>query len=283
MIGRSIPSGSLRAPTGVKTVLAILLMPLMAICSGCDGPPRATNLSSAISRYEAGNFEAALTDSQSALRESSGTDADRAALVASMSAYHLGRLSNATGFATRAARSPDLTVQGQAQVVLGDIALSEDSPEAAARAFDAAAAAFDRAHASADAAAARGYAERTRALIRASIAPPPTHVPANEVAAAPTAARAAPAPKGGAVARQYTIRAGSYTTLASAEKRAKALARDLTRADAPEAHIDEVDTPKGEHLFAVRIGSYSTRAEAEKVMATIARKDLMVGAIDVRR
>ena len=283
MIGRSNPSGSLCAPNGGKTVLVMLvmlvmlLMLVMASCAGCDGPPRAANLASAISRYEAGNYEAALTDSQSALRESSGVEANRAALVASMSAYRLGRLQDASEFAARAARSPDPLVQGQAQVVLGDIALSEESPETASRAFDAAAVQFDRAHASADAAAARGYAERTRALMRASIVlPPAPALPAS-------APRTPPAPKGGAVARQFTIRAGSYTTLASAEKRAKALARDLTRADAPEAHIDEVDTPKGEHLFAVRIGSFPTRAEAEKVMATIARKDLMVGAVDVPR
>ncbi len=80
--------------------------------------------------------------------------------------------------------------------------------------------------------------------------------------------------------RLFTIRAGSYSSQSAAEKRAKDLANDLMRSKSPLPRIDPIHTSKGEELFAVRIGSWKTRAEAEKVLNAIARRDLMVGAID---
>ena len=80
--------------------------------------------------------------------------------------------------------------------------------------------------------------------------------------------------------REFTIRAGSYSNQAAAAQRKKDLASDLKRSKAPAARIDTIHTTKGEELFAVRIGTWPTRAEAEKVLNSIARRDLMVGAID---
>ena len=80
--------------------------------------------------------------------------------------------------------------------------------------------------------------------------------------------------------REFTIRAGSYSSQAAAAQRKKDLASDLKRSKAPAARIDTIHTTKGEELFAVRIGTWPTRAEAEKVLNSIARRDLMVGAID---
>jgi SPOR domain len=80
--------------------------------------------------------------------------------------------------------------------------------------------------------------------------------------------------------REFTIRAGSYSSQSAAAQRKKDLASDLKRSKAPAARIDTIHTTKGEELFAVRIGTWPTRAEAEKVLNSIARRDLMVGAID---
>ena len=80
--------------------------------------------------------------------------------------------------------------------------------------------------------------------------------------------------------REFTIRAGSYSTQAAAKQRAKDLASDLKRSKAPAARIDTIHSAKGEELFAVRIGTWPTRESAEKMLNSIARRDLMVGAID---
>ena len=113
--------------------------------------------------------------------------------------------------------------------------------------------------------------------------PEPVAVEENRYAPVPAVAKknAVDHSAGNSVAdREFTIRAGSYSSQAAATQRKKDLASDLKRSKAPAARIDTIHTAKGEELFAVRIGTWPTRAEAEKVLNSIARRDLMVGAID---
>lgn len=270
----------------------------------CETTPPANSFSAAVSRYEEGRYEMALSDGQAAARSDDSTLASQGALVAGMSAFKLGQLDLAERLAQKACDSPQQETAGAGWVLLGDIRLSQRRAGDAAVCFDKAASRLE----GADSARARECAERARAVgARASgtanatvppdvvagkvvesddgetTVPAPLWVQSNakaSAAAAPKAPAKATVPTTPSVARrEYTIRAGSYQSADAARKRVDALAGDLKRAKAPAARVDRITTVQGDALFAVRIGSWGTRADAERAMNSIGRRDLMVGAI----
>lgn len=257
-------------------------------------------MSSAVSRYEEGRYAAALSESQNLARSDDRATSTQGALIAAMSSYKIGNMDQAQKFAVQASSAQDGNVSGGALVLLGDIKLSQHHSKEAAVFYSYAAAKLS----GSDAVRARECAERARNMTEApviatvvvigkerdksddaQIAPAPawTLEPKKTSAATQREARKNPAdhPVGHSVAdREFTIRAGSYSSQAAAAQRKKDLASDLKRSKAPAARIDTIHTAKGEELFAVRIGTWPTREAAEKVLNTIARRDLMVGAID---
>lgn len=291
---------------------------LIFLCVACDSQPKAGNLSSAVSRYEEGRYAVALSESQNLVRSDDRATSTQGALIAAMSSYKLGNMDQAQTFATQASSAQDRNVSGGALVLLGDIKLSQQHPKDAAvfysqaaaklsgsdavRARDCAERATNMAEALAIATVVVLGKERDKsedaeiALAPAWTLQPKTTSAANQSVAkevksqpetvqekipASVAVVAKSKPVGNSVAdREFTIRAGSYSSQAAAAQRKKDLARDLKRSKAPAARIDTIHTTKGEELFAVRIGTWPTRAEAEKVLNSIARRDLMVGAID---
>ena len=290
---------------------------LIFFCVACDSQPKAGNLSSAVSRYEEGRYAVALSESQNLVRSDDRATSTQGALIAAMSSYKLGNMDQAQRFATQASSAQDRNVSGGALVLLGDIKLSQQHPKDAAVYYSQAAAKLsgsDAVRARDCAERARKMAEvptiATVVLLGkerdksedAEIAPAPAWTlqpktrAANQSAAIEVKSQpetvqgkipesVAVAAKSKPVAnsladREFTIRAGSYSSQAAAAQRKKDLASDLKRSKAPAARIDTIHTPKGEELFAVRIGTWPTRAEAEKVLNSIARRDLMVGAID---
>ncbi len=273
---------------------------LIFLCVACDSQPKAGNLSSAVSRYEEGRYAVALSESQNLVRSDDRATSTQGALIAAMSSYKLGNMDQTQRFATQASSAQDRNVSGGALVLLGDIKLTQQHPKDAAVFYSQAAAKLS----GSDAVRARDCAERARKMAEApaiatvalrgkerdksedaEIAPAPawTLQPKTTSAAPQREAKknTADHPVGNSVAdREFTIRAGSYSSQAAAAQRKKDLASDLKRSKAPAARIDTIHTTKGEELFAVRIGTWPTRAEAEKVLNLIARRDLMVGAID---
>ena len=291
---------------------------LIFLCVACDSQPKAGNLSSAVSRYEEGRYAVALSESQNLVRSDDRATSTQGALIAAMSSYKIGNMDQAQRFATQASSAQDRNVSGGALVLLGDIKLSQQHPKDAAvyysqaaaklsgsdavRARDCAERATNMAEALAIATVVVLGKERDKsedaeiALAPAWTLQPKTTSAANQSVAkevksqpetvqekipASVAVVAKSKPVGNSLAdREFTIRAGSYSSQAAAAQRKKDLARDLKRSKAPAARIDTIHTTKGEELFAVRIGTWPTRAEAEKVLNSIARRDLMVGAID---
>jgi len=272
---------------------------LIFLCVACDSQPKAGNLSSAVSRYEEGRYAVALSESQNLVRSDDRATSTQGALIAAMSSYKLGNMDQAQRFATQASSAQDRNVSGGALVLLGDINLSRHHPQEASVFYSQAAAKFS----GSDAVRARDCAERARKMAEApaiativllgkerdksedaEIAPAPAWTLQPKKSAAPqrdAKKNVVDQSAGNPVAdREFTIRAGSYSSQAAATQRKKDLASDLKRSKAPAARIDTIHTAKGEELFAVRIGTWPTRAEAEKVLNTIARRDLMVGAID---
>jgi SPOR domain len=277
-----------------------ILSALIFFCVACDSQPKAGNLSSAVSRYEEGRYAAALSESQDIVRSGDRATSAQGALIAGMSSYKIGNMDQAQKFAIQASSAQDGNVSGGALVLLGDINLSQHHPQEAAVFYSQAAEKLS----GSDAVRARECAERARNMVEApaiatvvvlgkerdksedaeiASAPAWTLQPKTTSAAPLRAATksAVDHPAGNSVAdREFTIRAGSYSTQAAAKQRSKDLASDLKRSKAPTARIDTIHSAKGEELFAVRIGTWPTRAAAEKVLNLIARRDLMVGAID---
>lgn len=287
----------------LKTMTVALLLG----AAGCETTPPASSFSAAVSRYEEGRYEMALSDGQAAARSDDSTLAAQGALVAGMSAFKLGQIDLAERLAQKACASPQQETSGSGWVLLGDVRLSQRRASDAAECFDTAAARLN----GADSARASECAKRARGMVAAGQgtargperadtgaakgmesddsettvpAPPWVRSKQTEPEATPPKApeKTSSSKSGAAVAgasREYTIRAGSYQSSDAARKRAESLAGDLKRAKAPPARVDTITTVKGETLFAVRIGSWGTRADAERVMNTIGRRDLMVGAI----
>ncbi len=262
-----------------KCVITILsCVAVVGVVTACEAPPQASSVTSAVSRFEEGRYEAALAQGQSLAQSSDLNTAAQGSLIAAMSAFKLGRFDEAERFAMRARSSPSGEVAGGALVLLGDIRLSQHRPSDAAAFFLLAAKVLP----AADAARARACAEQATAAGVSRVQQ--VDRDNSEVAAKkPTIAvaaieRAVPTPP--ASRRSFTIRAGSYSTESAASKRAKDLAKDLQRAKVPLARVDVIHSVKGEELFAVRIGTWPTRADAEKVLTTLGRRDLMVGAVD---
>ncbi len=257
-----------------------LLASVAGVLTACDAPPKAASFTTAVSRYEEGKYEASLAQGQSLAHSANTSEAQEGALIAAMSAFQLGRTDEAERFALQAKGSTEPQVAGGALVLLGNIRLRQHRSIDAADCFERAAVMLP----SEDAARARATAAQLTSATRVASA-----VPAAVQIAVPTTVSVdvtppPPAPKpttATSVAdRSFTIRAGSYSTQAAAKSRAKSLAKDLQRAKLAPARVELIHTVKGEDLFAVRIGSWPTRAEAEQVLTVIARRDLMVGAVD---
>lgn len=273
----------------------------MGVVVACDAPPQASSFSSAVSRFEEGRYEAALSQGSSLSQSSDPPTAAQGSLLAAMSAFKLGQIDEAERFAMRARSSHNAEVAGGALVLLGDIRLTQHRARDAAAFFllaadslppaDAAKARECAAQAAAAAPVGARQVERESVTVdpyESADAPLPV-VTAKKVAApvavakksaSPSAAIDVPAVSAARPQRSFTIRAGSYSTQIAANKRAKDLTKDLQRAKMPAARVDVIHSVKGEELFAVRIGTWPTRAAAEQVLTTLARRDLVVGAVD---
>lgn len=301
-----------------RAIILSIWSALLFVCASCESQPKTGNLSSAVSRYEEGRYAVALTESERLVRSADRATSAQGALIAAMSSYKLGNIDEAQRFATQASSAQDRNVSGGALVLLGDIQLSQQNSQEAANFYSQAAAKLsgsdairardcaERASAMAQTpstptvaviakardksedaeiapAAAWTLTPKSAGASTQSVAkkekPKPETVQSKDLAPVPVVAKSKPI--GNAVAdREFIIRAGSYSKKSAAEQRKKDLASDLKRSKAPAARIDTIHTAKGEELFAVRIGIWPTRAEAEKVLNVIARRDLMVGAID---
>ncbi len=275
--------------TGLTRLLSIAAgTAVLALLGGCPGDSTGPTLASATSRYDAGQYELALTEGTSVASRGPVADRPQAELVAGMAAFQLDRFVEAERHFQAAERSTTPSIRGRARVMLANIRLEQGRAADAATLFDSGASDLT----GADAEKARRYAALARdgqlgdgqsrpPAVTAAVKTAPAPVRTQPPRAPAEAARprpATPAPQA-ATEGTFTVRAGAYTTEAAARRRLKALAADVRRAKAPQPHITPVTTKDGDTLFAVRIGSFRSRAEAEALLKRLARKDLAVGAL----
>ena len=260
----------------------------LSVLAGCPGDSTAPTLASASSRYDAGQYELALTESEAVVTRGSAGDRDQAELIAGMAAFQLDRFDAAERHFLSAERSGAPAIRGRARVMLANIRLEQGRTADAAALFDSAAADLT----GADAEKARRYAALARdgqlgsgQHVASRVATTASAVVQSPSSATPERSKA-PVPRppaatdAAADARAvFTVRAGAYTTEAAAKRRVKALAADVRRTKSPEPHVAPVKTKDGDTLYAVRIGTFRSRADAEALLRRLARKDLAVGAL----
>ncbi|MDG2031101.1 MAG: SPOR domain-containing protein [Phycisphaerales bacterium] len=116
----------------------VLCLAAILFSSACA--PRAdTGLDSALASYDAGDFESAYDQAQSARYGGSSRDRTEAAYIGGLAATRLGRTGSARVMLEQATSSSDPEIAGRAGVTLGTVLLDDGEPLQAARTFDSAA------------------------------------------------------------------------------------------------------------------------------------------------
>jgi septal ring-binding cell division protein DamX len=113
----------------------LLCITAILFSSAC-APQSDKGLDSALSSYNAGNFQAAYDQAQSARYGGSPRDRTEAAYIGGLAATKLGRTGSARTMLKQATSSSDPEIAGKAGVTLGTVLLDDDEPLQAARAFD---------------------------------------------------------------------------------------------------------------------------------------------------
>ena len=243
----------------------------VAALAGCPGDSNAPTLASATSRYDAGQYELALSDSEAAAARGPAADRAQAELIAGMAAFQLDRFDQAERHFIAAERSGAPAIRGRARVMLANVRLEQGRTSDAAALFDSGAADLS----GADAEKARRYAQLARdGQIGSGPAAPSTAAqvpPAAAPAARTSAAVEAPAAVAAPASRPRAPEVAAAVPAPAVAAAAKAPAPQ-SRA-APASSAAEATASSG--TFTVRAGAYTTEAAARRRMKAL--------AADVRR
>ena len=239
--------------------------------AGCPSDSTAPTLASATSRYDAGQYELALTEGEAVVARGSSADRPQADLLAGMAAFQLDRFDQAERHFVAAERSGAPAIRGRARVMLANIRLEQGRTEDAASLFESGASDLS----GPDADKARRYASLARDgqlgsgkpdahVAQASAPPAPASVPPQ-----PSASPAPSAPHKVAAAR-----APKAATAPAAPAPQTSPSRPPQAATAASGAATG-STASASSLFTVRAGAYTTEAAARRRMKAL--------AADVRR
>lgn len=283
----------------------ILAGTLLALLAGCASTPTPkAKPGDYASLYASGQYQAAYEESSRVAGSLRGTERQRAALIAGLSAQALNRNSDAEKWLTPLVEDPDATVAGEAGAALGLIAMERKEYAKGAKLLNAASGRLrddDAARASmyaGDCSRALGQAPEAEAAYRKAqhlargdealrvmigdrlnslAASPPKSAP--PVASAPaknTPANAKPpTPRPQAAPRRlptglYAIQVGAYST----RQRALANASNYTRYGPP--RIVQTQDKRGRNAYAIRLGKFRSEAQAEKFGKWIGSEAIVV-------
>jgi len=270
---------------------------LLLALAGCASTPSTTSgssLDAAIAAYESGRYAESLGDAERvANARIDATSRDEASYLAGMSAYRLGRDTEARRWLAAASTGSDPWLAGQALITLGSVELRQGNPREAARNFVRAAERLPDADESARARTAAGWAYRQAnddANARAQFAlatvsssgpgPAPARGSALPEGSTPTLSDAArrsgdttpPASAAGA----FAIQAGAFRERARAESRATELAAKARELGLGSARIAAKPTAAGASVWVVQFGSFADRPSAERMKAKLGGANLSV-------
>ena len=259
---------------------------VLALLAGCEGSGGKATLDDSIAAYDRGDYSQSLElASKTATEASSSRDQEEAAYLAGMSAYRLGKWSEAERWLTQATQSGDAWVAGQAGVTLGSAQLKMGNAAAAARSFSRAADKLSGDDAKkARIASANAYREAGDSRMadtefkRANV--PTTTVSAPAPEGAPPQARPSPKSAPSAASAQsgpYVLQAGAFRDESKARQRASDLRGKAVQSGFGEPRVLTKRGNDGATLFIVQIGSFNDRRAADAAVSRLGASGVVVG------
>lgn len=267
---------------GLAGVLALLAASLLS--AGCQSQPQGEQ--GYVQEYRDGQYASAYSEAQAAYNESDGVAKERAACVAGISAYSMGKRDLAEQWLRPIASSSDNEVSGTANWTLGLIAADRNQHAMAVPLYDAAIPKLrgdDAANAGIaaaeslqklnrpadarqrlDAALASAQSDTAKAKVQQRLAGN-----TNIRSVPPTPSTLGPAARPGLSgnANSFVIQLGAFGNRASADKLARSSAGAASRAGQPAPRVVATTDPKtGASLFAVRVGVFANRPAAEAAL-----------------
>ena len=234
-----------------ELLFLLLLLPLGITACAQDSSQR---LSQAISDYDAGRYESALKNAESARSNAPSMARYKAAYVGGLAAARLDRTATARRLLTQAIASSDRSISSRANVTLGTILLEDDEPLSAARAFDRAALQLDGTEAD-NARYLAGVAYREAGHAQEARRRFASAATTGNVELATQASSAIEA-------TGFSIQAGAYRDHSKAERCAQECSAAAVKIGLGVARIIPIQR-NGSTLYAVQVGNFPTRTDAE--------------------
>ncbi|CAG0951316.1 hypothetical protein PHYC_00218 [Phycisphaerales bacterium] len=243
------------------------LVSTLSLLVACSSTPKGGSKDDYMALFNQGQFAAAYETASGVAGSVRGSHRDRAALIAGLSAYRLGKAGDAHRWLLPLVDNPDPGIAGRANATLGSLAAAQGTHGSAAEYFMKAAGKLtgdDAARAlmyAGDAKKAQGKTEEATALYQRAREKVETDVQLR-VAIGDRLAGHTPS---GSHSGVYTVQAGAFATRRTAETLAGSLkARGETR-------IVTTRDRAGKTLYAVRVGFYGAKATADSVAKAIGK------------
>lgn len=259
-----------------------LMLPLLA--AGCEATPT-QQYTDALAAWDARQYTRALADAQGAqiaAERAQDTEVrEKAAYLAGLAAFQLGRMDDASRSFAPVTRSKDATLAGKANAMLGAIALEQSRWADAASLYTTAAGALTGKDAEEARTLARSAQDRAAGTRRLAGTPHASTSERPAQAATTPAARASSPPSSTTNAGALTIVAGTYTSEVAARQRASTLAEATKRAGLATARVVPASAPD-RRVWIVEIGSFPSRAAADAAMKKLPATGCVVAPSQVR-
>lgn len=259
----------MNAPGGVggsSAAAVVLVMTAVLASGGCETTEEGAEAES-LSLYNAGQYQQARNAAEREVRRSRGVQRDQARFVLGMSAYRLGRGSEAIEHLRQAAESGDRTISGRAHATLGLIYAGRSEHHRAIRHLEQATRKLDGDD------EARAYyhlALSEQKLGRWASAR--THLSlAVSSTSDPSLRRAARQQQD---ATGYTLQLGAFSEKSNADEHALQMRSRTSGIGSP--RVIPSTTSSGDRLYLVQVGRFSTFASAAQARRRLGRTDVMI-------
>lgn len=241
----------------------ILLLPiLMLVLVGCESGQKTGNgLNQAVLDFEQQRYQQSREGATQAMRAGRGTERERAAYVAGLGAFELGKIDEAERRFMAAARSSDREVASNAKAMLGQIRLEQGRHTDAADLFDEAAWGLS----GEDARQARQLAASARRMTAGD----QSRAGEFRIETAQTVA----APESG-----FALQVGAFHERDRANRAAENARQLLERNGISPVKIVSTTDHRGRAMYLVRVGHFETRRAAAEARQRIGRLDYIVAA-----
>lgn len=254
--------------TGRPRCLVVLgILAAAMLLAACSSTPKAPAKGDYMSLFNQGQFAAAYDSASEVAGSMRGAGRDRAALIAGLSAYRLGRAGDAHRWLQSLTDNPDPGIAGRANATLGSLAAAQGTHGSAAEYFLKAAGKLT----GDDAARALMYAGDAKKALKKNDEATALYERAREKVESDVQLRVAIGDRlagytpTGSSGGAYTVQAGAFAARATADSTASSL---RSRGD---VRVVPIRDRSGRTLYAVRVGKYGSKATADGVAKAIGK------------